>query len=201
MPGSSIIQISRPSTVYVAFTETLPHLFEVYMSNGIVEYFRHLDGMTPRIKFNLVIPDTYATNVPVQVIKIVAAEIPNLPTLPPAERDRYVGDPEMIYDPNWTESPASNFTDDNIIVHGPGWKAQIPPIRLFIDLHEYGHFFYVTEEYCDLYALVNFLRMGYNRSTAFYALSKVLRTSPRNIARMKFIFDNIEKSTGAFSPA
>ena len=178
----------------------MPHLFTVCMSSGVVEYFRHMDGKTPRMKFNLVRPDTYTTSVPVNVLKIVPVEIPKLPELPQPERDRYAGEPKTIYDPSWTMSPASIFTDENLIVHGPQWKEQIPPIRLFIDLHEIGHCFYRTEEYCDLYAFVNFMRMGYNRSTAYYALAKVLRVSAQNISRLRNITSNIQTTTGAFSP-
>lgn len=200
MSSLNAIRIDSPSTVYVAFIGQAPSMFKVFMSNSVIEYFRQLDGHTPRIKFNLVQPDVYSTSVPVQVIKIVPVEIPDLPDLPAPERGRYKGEPETVYDPNWTESPASIFTDENVIVHGPQWKEQIPPIRLFIDLHEIGHLFYVTEEYCDLYAFVNFLRMGYNRSTAYYALSKVLRASPQNIDRLKKMTNTIKKATGAFSP-
>jgi hypothetical protein len=200
MTPTTRIDISEPSTVYIRFTEEMPHTFIVRMSNGVVEYFRHLDGKTPRMKFNLVQPDTYTTSVPVEILKIVGVEIPKLPELPAPERDRYQGEPEIIYDPNWTVSPASIFTDENLIVHGPLWKEQIPPIRLFIDLHEMGHCWYVTEQYCDLYAFVNFLRMGYNRSTAYYALSKVLKSNPANISRLRNILTNIQNTSGAFSP-
>jgi hypothetical protein len=200
MTATTRIDITGPSTVYIKFADTMPHTFLVYMSNGVVEYFRHMDGKTPRMKFNLVRPDTYTTSVPVEVLKIVGVEIPKLPELPAPERDRYKGEPDTLYDPNWTVSPASIFTDENLIIHGPLWKAQIPPIRFFIDLHEMGHCWYVTEQYCDLYAFVNFLRMGYNRSTAFYALSKVLRSSPANIERLKNILSNIQNTSGAFSP-
>jgi hypothetical protein len=200
MPGSNTIPIKSPSTVYINFTAEMPHILCVYGSNGVPEFFRHMDGRTPRIKFNLVVPDNYTCNVPFSIVKIVPVEIPKIPTLPPAERDRYQGEPTIVYDPEWTHSPASNFTEENLIVHGPVWKAQIPPVRLFIDLHECGHFFYVTEEYCDMYALVNFLRMGYNRSTAYYALSKVLRRSPENLNRIKQLFVTIQQATGAFSP-
>lgn len=144
--------------------------------------------------------DTYTCNVPFAIVKIVPVEIPALPSLPPPERDRYKGEPTIVYDPNWLVSPASNFTDDNLIVHGPAWMAYIPPIRLFIDLHEVGHFFYKTEEYCDEYAFVNFMRMGYNRSTAYYALAKVLKRSPQAVGRIKTIFQTIQKTTGEFSP-
>lgn len=200
MPAESSIHITSPSTVYISFPEEMPKLFVVTGSSGIVEYFRYLDGKTPRMKFNLPESDNYTTNVPVSVVKIVPVEIPPLPSLPPPERDRYRGEPRIVYEPTWTISPASNFTEENLIVHGPGWKKLIPPIRLFIDLHEVGHFFYKTEEYCDLYAFVNFMRMGFNRSTAYYALDKVLKRSPQAMNRIKTIFQTIAKSTGEFSP-
>lgn len=186
-------------TVYIVFTSVMPKYFCISGKTG-VEYFRYLDGKTPRIKFNIPVPDTYTANVPVSVVKVTDIIVPDLPTLPPAERDRMQGEPEIIYDPTWTVSPASNFTEENVIIHGPAWKALIPPIRLFIDLHEIGHFFYRTEEYCDLYAYVNFMRMGYNRSTAFYSLSNVLRRNEQSMNRLKSIFSTIEKTTGEFSP-
>lgn len=200
MPQGNNISIVFPSTVYIRFTNEMPKLFVVSFVDGQVEYFRHTDGKTPMIKFNLPNQGQYQCNVPFSIVKIVPVEIPQLPSLPPAERDRYKGDPTIVYDPSWTVSPASNFTDQNIIVHGPEWMKQIPPIRLFIDLHEVGHFFYKTEEYCDMFAFVNFMRMGYNRSTAYYALSNVLKSSPQNVSRIKSIFKGIQKSTGEFSP-
>lgn len=194
------IVIIFPSTVYVNFTAEMPKLFAVTGSGGVVEFFRYMDGKTPRIKFNLPISDTYSCNVPFAIVKIIPVEIPPLPSLPPPERDRYKGDPQFVYDPSWTVSPASNFTEEGLIIHGPEWMKLIPPIRLFIDLHEVGHFFYKTEEYCDLYAFVNFMRMGYNKSTAYYALSKVLKASPGQVARLKTIFSTITKTDGEFSP-
>lgn len=199
-PNTSKLSISSPSTVYIVFTGEMPKLFLVYAGNGVVEYFRYLDGKTPRIKFNLVESGDYTCNTPCDVIKVVPVEIPKLPTLPPAERDRYKGDPEIIIDPNWTISPASNFTQDNVIVCGPKWMSLIPPVKLFILLHEGGHFFYATEEYCDLFAFVSFMRMGYNKSTAFYTLDKVLRKSPQTIDRIKTLMQTIQKTDGVFSP-
>lgn len=199
MQTENSIVVIVPSTVYISFPSEMPKLFVVYSSDGIAEYFRYMDGKTPRIKFNLPVEDTYTCNVPFDIVKIVTVEIPALPQLPPPERDRYKGEPDIIYDENWTESVASCFTDENIIVHGPAWAALIPPIRIFIDLHEVGHMFYVTEEFCDLFAYVNFMRMGYNRSTAFFSLSKVLKQSEQSVNRIRSITDVIKKTTGEFS--
>lgn len=198
------ITIVYPSTVYIVFTAEMPKLFVVYAENGEVEYFRHMDGKTPRIKFNLPNRGVYYCSVPFDISKVVGVEIPPLPILPPASRNRWKGQPTIVYDPDWTISPASIMTDENIIVHGPAWKAQTPSVGLFIDLHEMGHLFYVEEEYCDLYAFVNFMRMGYNRSTAYYALDKVLRVTPQNVERIKKMFQTVQKYTrntaGEFDP-
>lgn len=194
------IKVSKPSTVYVRFTGEMPKLFLLIASTGDAWYFRYMNGQCPRIKFNVPIAGEYTTNVDIEIVKIVDIEIAkNLPALPPPERDR-VKNPTIIYDPSWTHTPASNFTEDGIIVHGPGWMALTPPLRLFIDLHEVGHFYYATEEYCDLYAMVNFLRMGYNRSTAYYALSMVLKRTPQAMNRVKEMFAAIVSATGEFSP-
>jgi hypothetical protein len=194
------IIVNSASTVYIAFTSEMPKLFLMIDADGDVEYFRYMDGKTPRIRFNIPVPGSYTFNCPFSLVKMVPIEVNyNLPVLPSPERDR-LKEPVIVYDPGWTISVASNFTEEGVIVHGPGWLALIKPIRLFIDLHEVGHFFYRTEQYCDLYALVNFLRMGYNRSTAFYALTKVLGRSPEAMDRIKSMFSTITKTTGEFSP-
>src|SRR5882757_11215038 len=137
MPVKNSITIKEPSTVYVSFPETMPKLFVLTSQNGIPEYFRYTDGKTPRIKFNVPIEGAYTTNVPIDVVKMESIEIPtNLPVLPDPQRDRLKGDPTIVYDETWTGSPASNFTQDGLIIHGPAWKSLIPPMRLFIDLHE-----------------------------------------------------------------
>lgn len=199
------ITIAFPSTVYIRFTGEMPKLFVITDSSGEVEYFRYMDGKTPRIKFNLPIPGVYYPSVPFEISKVVNVEIPPLPVLPPASRNRYHGKwPDVVYDPSWTISPASIMTDQNLIIHGPLWQAQIPAVGLFIDLHECGHLFYAEEENCDLYAFVNFMLMGYNRSTAYYALDKVLKSTPQNIERIKTMFSTVQKYTskiaGDFDP-
>jgi hypothetical protein len=188
------LRIDKPCTVYVRFRNPLPNLFTLTDEKGEYYFFRHLDGKTPRIKFNIPDPGIYTMNHPVDIVKITGIEIPDrLPTLPPAERSRYKGEPEIIIDEN-LDDMARNYTNENIIVFGKRWLALPWPIRLFIMLHEKWHFFYMTEEYCDLGALVDFLRMGYNRSTAFYALDHFLTNNALNRHRIKQLFNNIQRT-------
>lgn len=196
MQPSVSINIDFPSTVYIQFTGVMPKLFVLRDGSGDVHYFRYLNGSIPRIKFNMPIAGMYTTDNEIQVVKIVPIEIPdNLPTLPPAERDR-LKPVTFVFNPN-LKFTASINTHTGIIEHGPKYMGLIKPVQIFIDEHEKGHMFYKTEEKCDLFALVNFIRMGYNESTAYYALSSVIKKSPEQMKRVKDMFNNLDKS---FSP-
>jgi hypothetical protein len=163
-------------------------------------YFRHLPPGTPRIKFNIVDPDSYSANVPFDIVKVTAIQTPEqYPALPAAERDRFK-DVTFKYNPNLTGTPARIYSKSGVIEHGPDYMSFPRPVRLFIDLHEQGHLLYKTEEKCDLWALVNFLRMGYNKSTAFYALHNVLNSTPQNIKRLDNLLHNINISSDANNP-
>lgn len=187
--------VNKPSTIYVQFAENMPRFFLV--SNAQEDYyFRYLDGKTPRIKFNIPDPGQYETNVPVNVVKIVPIEIPDHgAVLPPANRDRWK-DVTMVYNPDFdkiTSTPIRIFTEPGIIEYGDRFKSFIKPIQTFLVLHEKGHFFYSDEDKCDFYALVNFVRMGYNQSTGLYSLSHILHRSPQKVQRLKSLLNNIQK--------
>lgn len=216
------VKSNQPATIYIKFAGgLLPKKFEVRNSRGELYYFRYLDGKTPRIKFNVCHADTYFSHTPFEVVKIVDIEIPtDLPTLPDFSRDR-IKDFTIVYNPNLIGTPARVFTKDGIVEKGRDLYKYPKPLRVFILLHEVGHFFYgltdedITrarrmkqadgekfvkdkkqqgEENCDTFALINYLKMGYNRSMAYYALSKVLARSPGNIGRLKALFYNIQKT-------
>lgn len=186
------LEVSRPVTVFIRFTAEMPLLFELTGENNGLYYFRHLPPGTPRIKFNIVDPDTYTANVPFEVVKTTAVETPaKYPELPPAERARYQP-VKFVYNPDLTGTPARIYSAIGLIEHGPEYYKYPNPIRLFIDLHEEGHLFYATEEFCDVWALVNYLRMGYNRSMAYYTLYHILGKSEQNINRLKNLLDQIK---------
>lgn len=192
------LEINKPSTVYVRFPQELPRLFLIdSVTNEGVDgyYFRYLDK-TPRIKFNIPDSGTYITNVPVEVVKVVSIEIPDhTPELPPPDRDRFKPITEW-YNPDMdkqTSTPIRIYTEPGIIEYGNRFRNYIMPIQKFLFLHETGHFFYSGEEECDFYALVNFVRLGYNQSTAYYALTNILKRTPANVERVKTILNNIQK--------
>ena len=98
---------------------------------------------------------------------------------------------KFVFNPNLNGSPARNFSQTGIIEYGNNFLNLPAPVKTFILLHEIGHFFYKTEKYCDIFAAKNFIDMGYNNSTAFYALSKVLRESAANKERENFLFNHL----------
>lgn len=195
-----MIEITSPSTVYIKFLEEVPRLFMFGTSDGTVEFFRYLHGNIPRIKFNVPTPGSYLGNVPIEATKITPIQIPilSLPVLPPADRDRWTNDPQIVYNAA-LDSVARNFTDHAIIELGPKFYKLIRPMQEFILLHEKGHFFYSEEENADLFALVNFIRMGYNQSTAYYTLENVLKKSRQQVDRLKNMFNKIN-SFEKFNP-
>jgi hypothetical protein len=66
-------------------------------------------------------------------------------------------------------------------------------VRLFILLHEVGHFYYSEEWKCDAYAAYHFLEWGCNPSQAFEALAGVLHDNKTNDDRINKIFKTISK--------
>ena len=190
-----MLVVNKPSTVYVQFADVMPRFFLVRNANEDY-YFRYLDGKTPRIKFNIPDAGSYETNVPVNVVKIVPIEIPEHgPVLPKPDRDRWK-DITMVYNPdmdNVTTTPIRIYTATGVIEYGKRFLSFIGPIQKFLIEHEKGHFFYSKEEDCDFYALVNFVRMGYNQSTGLYSLSHILKRSPQAVQRVKSLLNNTQK--------
>lgn len=185
------MQVRNKSTVYVNFTGEMPRKFTLKNSKGEVYFERFLDGKTPRIKFNIVHPDNYTGNVPFEVVKISPIEIPTPSIdLPPYERNR-LKDFVIIDNPELEGTPARVFTQEGVIEKGKRLYDFPKPMRVFFLLHEVGHFFYKTEEYCDLFAYYHFLQMGYNQSTAMYCLTQVLRKNANNLERVKFLYNKI----------
>lgn len=191
-----MLVVDKPSTVYVRFTDRMPYLFLLNNASGEGYYFRYLDGKTPRIKFNVPDPGEYVTNAPIELVKIAPIEIPDkYPTLPPATRDRWQV-VSKVYNPDMdkqTATPIRIYSNEGIIEYGDRYLSYIKPIQIFLEQHEIGHLFYVDESSCDMYALINFIRMGYNQSTAYYALSHILSRNPESVKRLKSILNNIQK--------
>jgi len=216
------MQVNKPGTFYIKFTgPEMPRVFKLFHDKHGLYYFRVLQGKAPRIKFNLVHPGNYTSNVPFEVVKQTEIEIPsNLPAFPEYERSELK---DFVIQDNFdfTGSPARVFVKEGRVEKSRSFYNLPKPVRVFILLHEVGHFFYginkadlakaekmndrqareyltqrrnESETKCDLFALVTYLRMGYNRSMAFYSLSRVLKESQANVDRLKKLVNNIQQT-------
>ena len=188
-----MISIAEPCTVYIKFLQEIPRCFILgHPNTKEIFFFRYIYGNIPRIKFNIPLPGDYEGNAPFEIVKMTRIEIPvlGLPVLPPATRNRFKGNIEISYNP-MLETIARNFTEVGLIEVGPRYEKLIQPIKYFILLHEQGHFFYDSEFDCDLYALVNFIREGYNVSTAYYTLEHYLSRSQEQVDSVKELFIKI----------
>lgn len=142
-----LLMCERPFNANTTFYVNLPFSgFYSFSGDGFVKM-----GTTPLIKSELNI------------------------TLPPPERVRNFGVNKITFD-NLSNSPARIYTTENTIVLNPKFLSYPIEIRLFILLHEVGHFYYKTEWKCDQYAAHHFLQMGCNPSQAFDSLAGVLHT-------------------------
>jgi hypothetical protein len=194
------ISVNKPSTVYIRFIGANPKKFLLFLKTTTADkennlyYFRYL-GNVPRIKFNIPDKGEYYSPSDFEIVKMVPIETPETyPVLPPSERNRLKPVTYRVEPSLSGGTPARIFTDSGVIEVSPDFFKIPITVRIFLLLHEHAHFFYVTEHYCDMMAMVNFLRMGYNQSTAYYALTDYLKSSPLNIDRMKFLFSQIQKT-------
>ena len=99
-----------------------------------------------------------------------------LPTLPKFERRLPLPKKFTI---RYGENPntCSVFLREGYILADNSLKELPTPARTFIYFHELGHYFYVSEEKCDLFAARQMLKRGFNPSHVAEAPRITLRTA------------------------
>lgn len=88
-------------------------------------------------------------------------------------------------------SPAETDVDKGIMYLNPKFFTLPFYIQEFIKAHEEGHLYYMSEEYCDLYAVNKIMKNGGNLSPCLLALERGLRRTPNNISRTEHFFESI----------
>ena len=183
----------KPCTVHIKNVTGIIRINVFKQGLPLSYFFRVLNKKFDTLKFNICHAGTYHCEVGT-IVKITGIEITPLSVILPApDRNRFK-EFKIIYNPNLDGTPARNFTGRGIIETGNTFKNHTFAVRVFILLHEVGHFFYKDETLCDLFAAKVFIDLGYNNSTAFYALSQVLNcNSDRNKKRVLILFNNLNK--------
>ena len=161
--------------------------------NGILYHEREFKQPVNNFTFNAVKSGEYTFTQPVQ--KSETAPIKKLSTagiiLPNKERF-YKANFYIVKNNNY-EGKARMYKETGEIQTGRLFEQYNEQIKEFILLHEIGHFYYSTEWKCDLYALMQFLKKGYNQSQAYIALEKVLNHTPENLQRIQLIKNQLIK--------
>lgn len=183
--------LASPSTIYV-FIPVKTEVVKVFCCQKGLYYFRYLLPETENIKINIPHPGKYEISAGF-ITKVTPIEIePLLCNEPEPDRQRekrYI----IKYNHSLTGSPARNFTHKGIIEVGQRFYRFPFALRVFILLHEVAHFKYSKEEDCDLWAAIQFIKMGYNNSTALYAITKVLKNSDMKQNRANELFNKLNK--------
>lgn len=112
--------------------------------------------------------------------------------LPPPERSREFGINKITVD-NLSNSPARIYTDTGIIVLNPKFFSYPIEQKLFILLHEVGHFYYKTEWKADQYAAHHYLKIGLNPSQAFKSLAGILHETRKDGTPNEINIDRIQR--------
>lgn len=116
-----------------------------------------------------------------------------LPQMPRRERNEEMPDNvRMVFMDN--PNKASIFRSQRLIVMDNAFKELSYTQRLAAFLHECAHYYYSTEEYCDLWAFRKMLLMGFNPSQVWDALHNTLSNAPGMMKRKDFLLTACEKS-------
>lgn len=193
------VKIARPCTIYLSY----PDIKVIHVRDGKnhVYFKRKIDGVLPLNKgiFNnayVNIPDTGEYDITVNGKSDF--KIDYLPlqksflgcNMPAKERNR-LRPYHIVLNKSMSGTPARINTHYGVIEVSPRFMTLPLYSQRFIIQHEIGHFFYRTEEYCDMYAARVLLDRGYNPSEILNTMKEVFRRSPLAIKRIHDMFINL----------
>lgn len=122
-----------------------------------------------------------------------ANEFPNI-TLPEWEKTPTITQiKSKIFVPDW-HSPASINCKTGQMLFNARFKTFSFAKQLFIENHEKGHFYYNTEKFCDLFATVQILKMGFGLSQCLEVLRNTLTDSNIKTERYDYVNQMIKNS-------
>ncbi len=189
---SNILKIEKPCTVIVKFSGSVNDSPWKVSTRSNVFHFRDIKDNLGEVKISFPFPGYFYSNKEIAEIKIVPLETRDIfDKIPKPERDY---SPDSIYIEKvegLTTTPARTWAKEGYMQTGEKFDELPSQVKFFILLHELGHQKFFTEWKTDLFALAHFLRLGYNESQAFYALTRVLNRNPDNVERIKKLYNII----------
>ena len=162
--------------------------------SGQVLYFRVLAPYCTKLSINIVDAGDYYPNMDIVIESMQPLRKSyEYIKLPRAERKRNV--PISVREnPELHNTPARMFNHTGVIEVSPILKTYPPGVQYFILQHEIGHLFYQTEWKADMYALKQYLAMGYNACMALYSLTRIINaTTKQNQSRIYRIYRTLKR--------
>lgn len=179
----------EPTNIELTFPKVM-YNFKIKLENKPY-YVRNSKGLT---KLNLNINhsgDFFINHKPIQVNFSERKIYTHFVDLPNREKNINHKPIRLIFNEELLHSPARIDVKTGIIEYSSDF-LKLPILwQDFIILHEIGHHYYKTEEYCDLYALKNYIDNYGNPSQAYYSLSKVFKRPEYQVNRLKNLHKNI----------
>ena len=112
-------------------------------------------------------------------------------TLPTPDRNNQFTLIKQVLIDATSSSPAKISINKDLIILSPKFYGYTQEVKLFIILHEIGHYQYIEEWKADRFAAYHFLKMGCNPSQAFESLAGVLHDSASNDERIQKIYNQL----------
>lgn len=88
-------------------------------------------------------------------------------------------------------SPAETDVNKGIMYLNPKFFTLPFYVQEFVKHHEAGHLKYISEEFCDLYAVNEIMKKGGNLSPCLLALEIGLKRTPNNLSRTQHFFETV----------
>jgi hypothetical protein len=190
-----LFKVSKPCLL--TFESNIPVSFVSIMNDtGNIVYGRRFTAPHLKFKVNFNKIGTYkvASNTPdnINVINVEKPhqykgfDMPNKQWDKAKEVSRVI---RLDYQSN--SSPAFIKTSTGVIYLNPSFFTFPAYIQEFIFEHEKGHLKYMSEHFCDLYAVNEILKRGGNLSSCILALQTALKRTPNNIQRTEQLFSKL----------
>lgn len=122
-----------------------------------------------------------------ELVKPIDQPLCKLPT-----KERLLKNPKF-FNVIFVENPnkCSIAWEQELIIFDYSFQYMPIPYAFFILAHEFGHQYYTTEKFCDLYATNYMLKKGFNKSQIGEGIINTL--SERQLQRKNYIIENLLK--------
>lgn len=168
---------------------TTDKFLRIYDGQGRLFYFFDMKPGRHDLHFNLP-PGVYTTN---NNVRRGSVRKYKLPSLPKKERS-YTPPRELKISYANNPNKATIDVTRGTVVLDYSIQNLSRPQKVYILYHEKGHHFYATEHYCDLYAMRQMLRDGFNPSQIARSIAGALGNTHLSNERKDFIVGHCEKT-------